>query len=137
MGLLETKRREFGVEIGRNLDITVLGEILGGAMDKDSMERLGDVGASIKDYAAVKIRVENRHSKLQSRAAGRAMPKYSDKMVYGVGSAPPAQLPARACPDGGCSVHPTNPVPLGLADPAAFLNSLRIRISKSYFNLRT
>ena len=101
IAFLETKRREFGVENGKNLDPTVLGEILGAAMGEDTIGRLEDVGTRIKDYAAVQIWFENRHTKLQSRAAGKAIPKESDKMVYGVDSALPAQSPASACP-GGC-----------------------------------
>ena len=34
------------------MDVAVLGEILGAAMDEDTMSRLEDSGTSIKDYEA-------------------------------------------------------------------------------------
>ena len=60
-----------------NLDVVVLGEFLGAALDEDTMGCLEDGGISIKDYEAVKICTENRHMRIQSRAAGKAMPKDS------------------------------------------------------------
>ena len=48
------KKREFGVETGKNLDV-VLGEVLSSALDEDTMGRLEDNGTSIKDYEAVKV----------------------------------------------------------------------------------
>ena len=45
---LESKRREFGVETGTSLDTTVLREVLGAAMDEDTVGRIEDAGKSIK-----------------------------------------------------------------------------------------
>ena len=50
IAFLESKRREFGVETGTSLDTTVLGEVLGAAMDEDTVGRIEDAGKSIKDY---------------------------------------------------------------------------------------
>ena len=52
IAFLETHRREFGVETGTNLDPTILGEVLGAAMDEDTVGRIEDFGKSIKDYDA-------------------------------------------------------------------------------------
>ena len=123
--VLESKKREFGVETGKNLDVAVLGEALGAALGQDTMGRLEDGGISIKDYEAVKIWTENRHMRLQSRAAGKAMPKDSNKMVYGVDAAPsPFVARPSPCPGGfgGCAVHPASPAPPappGFEDPWA------------------
>ena len=69
----------------------------------------------------MKIWIENRHMRLQCRAAGKALPKDSDKMVYGVDAAPPpTAAPPSACPGGcgGCAVHPASPAPPpGIPDP--------------------
>ena len=120
---MESKKREFGVETGKSLVVVVFGEVLGAALDEDTMGRLEDGGISIKDYEAVKVWTENRHMRLQSRAAGKAMPKDSDKMVYGVDAAPPPKAaPPSVCPGGcgGCAVHPASPAPPpGIADPWA------------------
>ena len=93
---MESKKREFGVETGKDLDVVVFGEVLGAVLDEDTMGGLEDNGTSIKDYEAVKIWTENRHMRVQSRAAGKAMPKDSDKMVYGVDAAPPPTSAPRA-----------------------------------------
>ena len=95
---MESKKREYGVETSKNLDVVVLGEVLGSALGEDTMGRLDDGGISIEDYEAVKIWTENRHMRHQSRAAGKSLPKDSDKMVYGVDAAlpPTAAPPARA-----------------------------------------
>ena len=69
--MLEGKRREFAAE---TCDVTVLGEILGAAMDEDTMGRLEDAGTDIKDYEKVRVYAENRHVKNASRAAGKAIP---------------------------------------------------------------
>jgi hypothetical protein len=82
IAFLETKRREFGVETGTNLDPTILGEVLGAAMDEDTVGRIEDAGTSIKHYDARKTFCQNRFMRMQSRIA--ALPKDSDKMVYGV-----------------------------------------------------
>ena len=96
----EQKRREFQVEAGKPLDPIVLGEVLGAAIDEDTMSRIEDAGKiEIRDYEAVKLYVEQRHTKLTSRAAGKAIPKDFDKMVYGVEEAQPAaaaSVPAAA-----------------------------------------
>ena len=92
------KKREYGVETGKPLDAVVLGEVLGAALDEDTVGRLEDGGISIKDYEKVKIWAENRHMRLQSRAAGKDLPKDSDKTVYGVDAAPPPMAaPPSAC----------------------------------------
>ena len=44
IALLEGKKREYGVETGKNLDVLVLGEVLGAALDGDTMGRLEDGG---------------------------------------------------------------------------------------------
>ena len=120
IAFLEGKRREFGVETGKPLDGVVFVEVLGAALDEDTMGRLEDGGTSNKDYEAVKIWIENRHMRLQSRAA-KALPKDSDKMVYGVDAAPPpTAAPPSACPGGcgGCALHPASPAPPpGIPDP--------------------
>ena len=59
--MLEGKRREFAAESGEVLDVVVLGEILGSAMDEDTMGRLEDAGTDIKDYEKVRLYAENRH----------------------------------------------------------------------------
>ena len=46
----------------------VLGEVLGVALDEDTMGRLEDSGISIKDHEKVKDWIENSHMRLQSRA---------------------------------------------------------------------
>ena len=100
IAMLEGKRREFQVETGEALDPVILGEILGAAMDEDTLGRLEDSGGDIKNYEKVREYAENRHVKNQSRAAGKSIPKDSDKMVYGVEAATP-QLPPDTC-TGGC-----------------------------------
>ena len=52
IAFVKSKRREFGVETGTNLDPTILGEVLGAAMDEDTVGRIEDFGKSIKDYDA-------------------------------------------------------------------------------------
>ena len=44
IAMLEQKRREFQVETGEPLDPVVLGEILGAAIDEDTMSRIEDAG---------------------------------------------------------------------------------------------
>ena len=122
ISMLEQKRREFQVETGEPLDPVVLGEILGAAIDEDTMSRIEDANKiEIRDYEAVKLYVEQRHTKLTSRAAGKAIPKDTDKMVYGVGEAQPeaASAPAECgggC--GGCAIHPA-PTSAATEAPAA------------------
>ena len=53
----------------------MLGEILGAAMDEDTLGRLGDAGADIKDYEKTRTYVENRQVKNISRAAGKGNAK--------------------------------------------------------------
>ena len=108
--MLEGKRREFAAETGETLDPVVLGEILGAAMDEDTMGRLEDAGTDIKNYEKVRVYAENRHVKNASRAAGKAIPKDSDKMVYGV-EAGSSQSPPTTCAGacGGCAIHPAPP----------------------------
>ena len=71
----ESQKREVGVEAGKTLGVVVHGEVLGAALDEDTMGRPEHGGTSIKDYEAVKIWSENQHMRFQSRAAGKAMPK--------------------------------------------------------------
>ena len=102
------------------MDTIVLSEILGAAIGDDTLRRLEDANTSIRDYEKVRLYVKNRHTKITSCAAGKAIPKDSDKTVYGVDAAhSPSQPPPSACPGGcgGCTVHT---LPPGLADaPAA------------------
>ena len=42
---LEGKKREYGVETGKPLDVVVLGEVLGAALDEDTMGRLDMVAS--------------------------------------------------------------------------------------------
>ena len=80
--MLEQKRREFQVETGDPLDPVVLGEVLGAAIDEDTMSRIEDAGKiAIRDCEAVKLYVEQRHTKLARRSAGKAISRDSDKMV--------------------------------------------------------
>ena len=72
---LENKKREVGVDAGNNLRVVVIGDVLGAALGEDTTCRLEDGGIGIKHYEAVNIGTENRHLRLQSRAAGKAMPK--------------------------------------------------------------
>ena len=53
----------------------MIGDVLGAALGEDTTCRLEDGGIGIKHYEAVNIGTENRHLRLQSRAAGKAMPK--------------------------------------------------------------
>ena len=117
IAMLEGTRREFAAETGEILDVVVLGEILGAAMDEDTMGRLEDAGTDIKDYETVRVYAENRHVKNASRAAGKSIPKDGDKMVYGVEAAP-SQPPPTTCTGGcgGCALHPAPP---GLDSAAA------------------
>ena len=118
IAMLEGKRREFAAETGDVLDVVVLGEILGSAMDEDTMGRLEDAGTDIKDYEKVRLYAENRHVKNASRAAGKAIPKDSDKMVYGVEAAQSQPSPATCAGGcGGCALHPAPP---GLDSAAAY-----------------
>ena len=49
--MLEQKRREFQAETGDPLEPVVLGEILGAAIDEDTMSRIEDAGQiNIRDY---------------------------------------------------------------------------------------
>ena len=68
-------------------------------MDEDILGRIGDAGMSIKDYEACKIFCENRFTRMQSRVAGKTLPKDSDKMVYGVDAAAPQAPPAQPAPE--------------------------------------
>jgi hypothetical protein len=98
ISMLEQKRREFQAETGDPLAPDVLGEILGAAIDEDTMSRIEDAGQiNIRDYEKFKLYVEHRYTKLASRAAGKAIPKDSDKMVYGVDDIPPS-TPAAPAP---------------------------------------
>ena len=74
------------------------------------MGRLEDAGTDIKDYEKVRHYAENRHVKNASRAAGKSIPKDTDKMVYGVEAAP-LQPPPTTCAGGcgGCALHPAPP----------------------------
>ena len=78
---LEVKKREFGVETSTNLDPTLLDEVLGAAMDVDTPGCIEDAGTSIKDHEACKIFCENRFTRMQSRVAGKTLPKDLDKML--------------------------------------------------------
>ena len=111
IAFLESKRREFGVETGTSLDTTVLGEVLGAAMDEDTVGRIEDAGKCIKDYTECKIFCENRHMRMQSRLAGKTLPKDSDKMVYGVDMpAPSAALtPPQQAPEPAAAASPDPP----------------------------
>ena len=114
--MLEQERREFQVEIDEPPDPVVLCEVLGAAIDEDTMSRIEDAGKiAIRDNEAVKLYVEQRHTKLTSRAAGKAIPKDSDKIVYGVGDAQvPGPLPVSAVCGGGCggcAIHPADTDP--------------------------
>ena len=111
IAFLESKRREFGVETGTSLDTTVLGEVLGAAMDEDTVGRIEDAGKSIKDYDDCKLFCENRHMRIQSRVAGKTLPKDKDSMVYGVDMpAPPATLtPSTPSPETPPAANPTPP----------------------------
>ena len=99
IAMLEGKHREFAAETGEILDVIVLGEVLGAAMDEDTMGRLKDPRTDIKDYEMVRVYAQNRHVKNASRAAGKAIPTDSDKMVYGVEAATP-QSPPTTCAGG-------------------------------------
>ena len=55
IAFLETKRRGIVVETEANLDPRVLGEVLGAAMDEDTVGRIEDAGTSIKDNDACRI----------------------------------------------------------------------------------
>ena len=84
------------------------------------MSRIEDAGKiEIRDYEAVKLYVEQRHAKLTSRAAGKAIPKDSDKMVYGVEEAQPtAAAPVPAVCGGGCGGCTIHPAPVSAASEA-------------------
>ena len=69
-------------------------------MDEDTLGRLEDSRTDIKEYETVRTYVENRHVKNASLAAGKAIPRDSDKMVYGVEAAPAPQAPLTCT--GGC-----------------------------------
>ena len=102
---METTRREFGVETGTNLDPTILGEVFGAAMYEDTVGRIEDSGKSIKDYDACKNFCDNRFMLMQSRIAGKTLPKDSDKMVYGVDISAPSQAPpAQPAPEPAAAV---------------------------------
>ena len=123
IAMLEQKRREFQVETGEPLDPIVLGEVLGAAIDEDTMSRIEDAGKiAIRDYEAVKLYVKQRHTKLTSRAAGKTIPKDADKMVYGVDDAQmPSPVPVlTACGGGcgGCAIHPASAIAAAEPPPA-------------------
>ena len=104
ISMLEQKRRELQAETGDPLCPVVLGGVLGAAIDEDTMSRIENADTiAIRDYEAVKLYVEQRHTKLTSRAAGKAIPKDSDKTVYGVDDAQvPSPVPVSAAWGGGC-----------------------------------
>ena len=73
--MLESKCREFQVEIRSPLDSFVLAEILGAAMDEDTSSRLEDDNVNIKDYDKVRFWIENRYTQQQSNIAGKTLPR--------------------------------------------------------------
>ena len=109
--MLEVKRRDFQTETGSALDPDVRARILGSAIDEDTLGRLEDSGVDIKSYEAIKVWVKNRHTKQQSRQAGKVLPKSDDKTVHGVHAAqgqpqlqpPPLSACSGGC--GGCAIH--------------------------------
>ena len=111
---LESKRREYQVETGSPLDPMLLADILGAAMDEDTSGRLEGGNVDIKDYDKVRVWIENRNTKMQSRIVGTTLPKDDNKMVYVVdpGTAPQAPAaPSGSCRGacGGCAIHPLQP----------------------------
>ena len=55
-------------------------------------------GKSIKEYTECTMFYENRFMRMQSRSAGKVLPKDSDKMVYGVDMSSPSAGPPPAQP---------------------------------------
>ena len=96
--MLESKRPEFQTETGSPLGPKVLAQMLGAAIDEDTSGRLEDGNIDIKDYDRVRIWIENRHTKQQSRIAGKTLPKDDNKMVYGVDNPAQAAAPTSPCP---------------------------------------
>ena len=86
-------------------------EVLGAAMDEDTVGRMEDAGKSIKDYTECKMFCENRFMRMQSRIAGKTLPKYSDKMVYGVDMSAPSAgpPPAQPAPEPAAAAGPEPP----------------------------
>ena len=68
-------------------------------MDEDALGRIEDTSIIMKDYEACKIFCENRFTRMQSRVAGKTLPKDSDKMVYGVDTAAPLAPPVQLAPE--------------------------------------
>ena len=111
-------------ETGEALEVSVLAHILKSAMDEDTMGRLEDAknddgsAVDVTDYEKVKVWIENRFVKIQSRHASKAPIKDSDKMVYGVGPAERPEVGNAPCP-GGCGGCATHHVPAGFSEVVA------------------